>query len=406
MTTADVIIIGGGPSGVAAGLALRKQAVPRVVLLEREAYLGGATRHCAHSPFGMREFGRVYFGAAYGRRLERAAHKAGLDIRTGHAVTAIQPHGVVQVVSAHGTQTLHARRVLVMTGARERSRAARLLPGDRPQGVITTGTLQAGLAFHHLKPFRRPVILGTELVSLSALLTCLTHGIRPVAMIETAPAPLARWPLRLFPRLMGVPLLCGVEVSDIQGAPGVESVTISKNGTQRTLPCDGLLLTGRFTPESALCLQSDLGVDPATSGPAIDQYGRTHDPLVFAGGNILRAIETGGWAFREGRAIGAAVADDLRHSPETAPPVPVTFDAPLRLVVPSMLRDSTRQQRAFSSFQLRFDRAARGVLRLMLDGEEVWRKHGTWLPERRVLVPLPVRAAQAARVHFHFEEQN
>ncbi|WP_199897894.1 FAD-dependent oxidoreductase [Acetobacter papayae] len=69
MTTADVIIIGGGPSGVAAGLALRKQGVPRVVLLEREAYLGGATRHCAHSPFGMREFGRVYFGAAYGRRL-------------------------------------------------------------------------------------------------------------------------------------------------------------------------------------------------------------------------------------------------------------------------------------------------------------------------------------------------
>ncbi|MFT8586270.1 hypothetical protein, partial [Acetobacter papayae] len=279
-------------------------------------------------------------------------------------------------------------------------------PGDRPQGVITTGTLQAGLAFHRLKPFRRPVILGTELVSLSALLTCLTHGIRPVAMIETAPAPLARWPLRLFPRLMGVPLLCGVEVSDIQGAPGVESVTISKNGTQRSLPCDGLLLTGRFTPESALCLQSDLGVDPATSGPAIDQYGRTHDPLVFAGGNILRAIETGGWAFREGRAIGAAVADDLRHSPETTPPAPVTFDAPLRLVVPSMLRDSTRQQPAFSSFQLRFDRAARGVLRLMLDGEEVWCKRGTWLPERRVLVPLPARAAQAARVHFHFEEQN
>ncbi|MFT8657105.1 MAG: FAD-dependent oxidoreductase [Acetobacter papayae] len=138
MTTADVIIIGGGPSGVAAGLALRKQGVPRVVLLEREAYLGGATRHCAHSPFGMREFGRVYFGAAYGRRLERAAHKAGLDIRTGHAVTAIQPHGVVQVVSAHGTQTLHARRVMVMTGAGGGGAAAPPPPPPPPPGGCST----------------------------------------------------------------------------------------------------------------------------------------------------------------------------------------------------------------------------------------------------------------------------
>lgn len=406
MTTADVIIIGGGPSGVAAGLTLRKQGVPRVVLLEREAELGGATRHCAHSPFGMREFGRVYFGAAYGRRLARAAHKAGLDIRTGHAVTAVQPHGVVQVVSAQGLQTLQARRILVMTGARERSRAARLLPGDRPQGVITTGTLQASLAFHGLRPFRRPVILGTELVSFSALLTCLTHGIRPVAMIETAPAPLARWPLRLFPRLMGIPLLCGVEVCDILGTPNVNEVTVRKSGTTRAIACDGLLLTGRFTPESALFLQSDIGVEPATSGPAIDQYGRTHDPLIFAGGNILRAIETGGWAFREGQAVGAAVADDLRQSPETAPPVPVTFDTPLRLVVPSLLRRSTRPHRAFPSFQLRFDRAARGVLRLMLDGEEVWCKRGAWRPERRVLVPLPPQATQAGHVHFHFEERS
>ncbi|MCS0497158.1 NAD(P)/FAD-dependent oxidoreductase [Ancylobacter sp. MQZ15Z-1] len=401
----DVIVVGGGPAGVAAAVELRRRGVERVVLLDREPELGGATRHCSHSPFGTREFGRVYLGAAYGRRLAQEAGQAGVDVRLGHSVVRMLDGGRLEVASARGAETLSARRLMIATGARERPRADRLLPGDRPIGVVTTGTLQAYVAFHGLMPFRRPVILGSELVSLSAVLTCLTHGARPLALLESAPNPLARAPFAWFPRIAGVPFHCGAEVIDIRGADRVEAVAFRRSdGAVETLACDGVLLTGRFTPESALFRQSTIGVEAGSAGPAIDQDGRTADPMVFASGNILRAVETGGWAFREGRAVGRAIAADLARDAQIAPPVPVTFDPPVKLVVPGLLRRGAGSEPAFREFQLRFLRRARGRLSLALDGSEVWAGEGTFLPERRILVPIPPGAAEAGAVHVRFRE--
>ncbi len=405
MSDADVIVIGGGPAGVAAATELRRQGVAKVMLLDREPDLGGATRHCSHSPFGMREFGRVYFGAAYGRRLEVEAERHGVDIRTGHSVVKLGDEGSVTITSARGVETLAARRILVTTGAREKPRSARLLTGDRPIGVVTTGTLQSYVAFHGLMPFRRPVIVGSELVSLSAVLTCLTHGARPVAMIEPQPHALARAPLTWFPALMGIPFYKGTEIVDIIGRQRVEAVTIRRNGQVETLACDGLLLTGQFTPESALLMQSTVGTDVGSAGARIDQHGRCVNPVYFAGGNVLRAVETGGWAFREGRAVGKALAVDLAGSEPADEIVPVSFDDPVKLVVPNMLRRGGGKSPAFADFQLRFLRRARGRLSLELDGRKVWDRRGHWMPERRILVPIPASAPETAHIHFRFEEE-
>lgn len=405
MSQSDVIIIGGGPSGVAAAISMRKAGIEKVTLLEREQHLGGATRHCSHSPFGMLEFGRVYLGAAYGRRLEREVQKFGIDVRYGHSVARLGEDGELLVANFDGLQTIAARRVLVTTGVRETTRAARLVSGDRPVGVLTTGTLQSYVAFHNMMPFKRPVIVGSELVTLSAVWTCLSHGARPVAVLEPRKQALVRAPLAWFPSLMGIPFHRSAEIVDILGRGRVEAVVVKRGETVETLECDGVLFSGGFIPESSLFMTSGLAVDWGSTGPAVDQHGRCENPHYFAAGNVLRAVETGGWAFREGRAVGEALAADMLRPVSAEAPVKVTFDAPIKLVVPNLIRSGADLPGGLRDFQLRFQERVTGTLALCIDGRPVWQKRGLWRPESRTMVPRPDAVRHAQHVHFSFREE-
>ncbi|MDY6860366.1 MAG: FAD-binding protein, partial [Pseudomonadota bacterium] len=180
---ADVVIVGAGPAGLAAAAELKARGVGSVLVLEREAQAGGIPRHCGHFPFGMREFHRLLRGPAYAARLLARAQAAGAVIKTGVTVTALHPGPGLSVASAGGLRQITARRVLLCTGVRESTRAARLIGGTKPGGVLSTGALQGMVHLQALRPFRNPVVLGTELVSFSALLTCRHLGIRPAAMI-------------------------------------------------------------------------------------------------------------------------------------------------------------------------------------------------------------------------------
>src|SRR5581483_25750 len=168
----DVAVISGGPAGIGAALELRRRGVKRVTVLDREARAGGIPRHCGHRSFGWREFGRLLRGPAYAGKLAAAAIKAGVEIRTLHTVVGMREAGRLDVATPNGGVEIQAARVIIATGARETPLAARLISGDRLVGCITTGTLQSFLYLYDLIPFRRPVILGTEIVTLSALLSC------------------------------------------------------------------------------------------------------------------------------------------------------------------------------------------------------------------------------------------
>lgn len=382
-TDVDVLIVGAGPAGLAAATVLAPHHT--VLVLDREATAGGIPRHCGHYPFGLREFRRLMKGPDYAAALVARAQAAGARIATGVNVTALHPGPRVTVTSDAGLQEITARRVLLATGVRETSRAARLIGGEKPGGVVATGALQGMVYLEGRRPFRRPVILGTELVAFSAIMTCAHAGIRPVAMVEPNARPSARWPAALFPRLKGIPLHLSTTIAAIHGRDRVTGVTLATPTGPLDLDTDGVIVTGRFRPEATLFSTSHLARDPRTGGPVIDAMGRCSDPAYHAAGNLLRPVETAGWSWDEGRRIGQAIADDLAGQPAPAQrPITLTGDA-LAWVVPQAAGPGG----ALDRLQLRVARPVSGRLSLRVGGAEVYARAIHTLPDRRLTLPLP-----------------
>jgi thioredoxin reductase len=387
---ADVVIVGAGPAGLSAAAELRRRGAGRVIVLERDAAPGGVPRFCGHSPYGLREFRRPMLGPAYARALAARAKAAGAEILTGVTVAALLPGPRLVVTSDAGRGEIAARLVLLATGVRETSRAGRLIGGTKPGGVVTTGALQGIVYGAGLRPFRRPVVLGTELVAFSAILTCRHAGIRPVAMIEAGHRLTARHPAQLLPRLLGIPLHFDTEIVSIEGRERVEHIVIATGSREATIAADGVIVTGRFRPEAALVRGSHLVLDPGTGGPEVDEYGRTSDPTVFAAGNLLRPVETAGWCWEEGRAIAVAMARALAGGLPSKS-VRVSRSGGVTWVLPQRIAGGDAP--ALDRLQLRA--AGSGRLSLRVNGHEIAGRSVSALPERRLLLPLPTGGAPA-----------
>ncbi len=379
----DVAIIGSGPAGLGAAIALRARGVKRVVIVERDVEAGGIPRQCAHPPYGLREFGRLMTGPTYARRLRARAIDHGVDILTRHSVTELLPAGMLAIATPQGERRISARRVIVATGARETPRSARLLSGDRPLAIVNTATLQDALYLNGMRPFFRPVVIGSELVALSALWTCVSHGMRPVAMIEEDSRATARWPLGLFPHLLGIPFHKNARLLEFVGKDKVEAVRIEQPSGQREIACDGVILSGRFLPEASLVRASTLKLDRHTGGPEVDQFGRCSDAAYFAAGNLLRPVETAGWCHREGLRVGGAVADDLfgllpvpERSIAIKPGTGIAWVLPQRMLLPTT-----------QGVELRADRAVRGKLTVRAGDRLLWSRAISTRRERRLKIP-------------------
>lgn len=386
----DVLILGGGPAGLSCARELRKLGVKTVTVLEREAELGGIPRHCGHTGYGLREFGKLYTGPDYAKRI--ADDAADADLRPRMTALKIEPGGLIRATGPNGMEDLQAKAVVLALGARETPRSARLISGTRPFGVMNTGALQQFIYLHGRCPFERPVVVGSELVAFSTLLTLRHAGIKPLAMIEERGRITAHRPGEWVARLgFGVPLMTNTRLVRILGGDRVEAIEVDRGFGPERLDCDGVILTGRFRPESALIAASHVELDPGTSGPAIDGYFRCSDHSYFAAGNILRGIETAGQCWREGKAAAhMALARLEARLPQRQADARVAIQGPLAYVYPQRIyRDAPTTNPLL--FKARVSRAVRGRLSVIVDGAVVWSKRISALPERRIEWKLPYR---------------
>ncbi|MEV0672802.1 NAD(P)/FAD-dependent oxidoreductase [Mycobacterium sp. NPDC050441] len=342
MSTYDVAIIGGGPAGLTAATELARDSSLNVVVLERESEAGGIPRHSDHPGYGIRDMKTSISGPAYARRLVREAAEAGAEIRTSTMVTGWAGDKSLELTSPAGRECLDARAIVLATGARERARPARMIPGDRPSGIYTTGQLQNTVHLQHRSVGKRAVIVGAELVSYSAVLTLKHVGCETALMTSEYPSPESYAVFNLAGRtpFMGVKVATTTRVTRIIGKGVVVGVEIenTRTGQRRIVACDTVVFTGDWIPDHELVRSAGLDMDPSSLGPVVDTALRTSRDGVFAIGNLLHPVDTADIAALDGRHVAAQVRRYLDGAAIPDEAIRIEAAAPLRWVAPGLLR--------------------------------------------------------------------
>lgn len=421
----DVVVIGGGPAGMAAALAAHK-AGAHVAIVEREQHLGGILRQCIHPGFGLSHFKQELTGPEYAQRFIDQVRATDIALFLGGMVLGIDSgegggasaSGVdetagaaavhtVTLMSRAGMLQLTARAVVLAMGCRERTRIEIKIPGSRPAGVFTAGLAQRYINIENLKPGSRAVILGSGDIGLIMARRCTLEGISVEGVYELMPyANGLRRNVKNCLDDFGIPLHLSTTVTRVIGHDRVEAVEVSQvdehlapiPGTERIVPCDTLLLSVGLIPENELSVGAGVELDPRTRGAVVDQSLQTGVPGIFACGNVLHVHDLADNVTTESERAGAAAAayalgcgaeaDADPSCQLTVSPAGIAgYALPERITAVALTKFNFRVRRPVD--------AARA--RILANGEELFAgKVRPFKPSAMESFPLPAKVIQRA----------
>ena len=344
----DVVIVGGGPAGLAAAVELYHKGIHDILIVEREKQLGGILRQCIHDGFGLTRFCTTLSGPEYAKRFIDEVEELKIPYITDAAVLEVTDAKLVTAATRDGLRQWQAKSVILTMGCRERTRGALGIPGERPTGVFTAGVAQAYINLYNTMPAREVVILGSGDIGMIMARRLTLEGAHVQAVFEIQPYP-SGLPRNIEQCLndYGIPLYLSHTVTAIHGDKRLTGVTISQvdehfkpiPGTEFDIDCDTLLLSVGLIPENELSRGLGLAMHPLTNGPIVDQHRETSIPGIFAAGNVVHVHDLVDFVSEEAEIAGKYAALKAQEQlPEDVADVKVEAIDEVRTCVPQHVR--------------------------------------------------------------------